>query len=168
MPGRLISPHGAVIGAAKFFSPTLFLGLGAGVFRQIDKTAVFPFMIVNWQINDKWRLSNPFQASPTGGAGLELVYALDSDWDLAGGATYRTYRFRLRSDGPTPDGIGRNQGIPVFARLTRKLGTQGRLDFYAGAVADGQLRVLDSNGATVASSDYKLAPLFGITATLNF
>jgi hypothetical protein len=69
---------------------------------------------------------------------------------------------------PPEYGIGRNQGIPLFARLTRKLGPQGRLDFYAGAVAGGQLRVLNSNGATVASSDHKLAPLLGITAALNF
>lgn len=41
-------------------------------------------------------------------------------------------------------------------------------NFYAGAVAGGQLRVLDSNGATVASSDYRLAPLLGIAAPLNF
>ncbi len=160
--------YGAVVGAMKFFSPTLVLGLGAGAFRQINHTMVFPFLVVNWQIDDKWRLSNPFQAGPAGGAGLELVYALAPDWELAAGATYRQYRFRLSSDGPTPDGIGRNQGVPVFARLTRRLAPQGRLDFYAGAVAGGQLRVLDSSGATLESSRYKLAPLLGITAALNF
>jgi hypothetical protein len=160
--------YGAVVGATKFFSPTLVLGLGAAVFRQIDKTVVFPFLVVHWQINDTWRISNPFQASPTGGGGLEIVHTLDDNWEIAGGAAYRDYRFRLRSDGPTPDGIGRNQGIPIFVRLTRKLGPQGRLDLYAGAVADGELRVLNSNSSTVASSDYKLAPLLGLTAALNF
>jgi hypothetical protein len=160
--------YGAVLGATKFFSPTLVLGIGAGAFRQIDKTVVFPFVIVNWQIDDHWRLSNPFQASPAGGAGLELVYAIDPQWEIAGGGTYREYRFRLRDDGPTPRGIGRNQGIPVFARLTRKLGPRGRVDFYAGAVAGGQLRVLNANGSTASSSDYKLAPLLGLTAALDF
>ena len=99
---------------------------------------------------------------------LELVYAIDTQWEIAGGATYREYRFRLQGDGPTPDGIGRNQGIPVFARLTRKLGTQGRIDLYAGAIAGGELRVLNANGSTAASSDYKVAPLLGLTAALNF
>jgi len=160
--------YGAVVGAAKLFSPTLYLGLGAGVYRQIDKTVAFPFLIVNWQIDDKWRVNNPFQAGPAGGAGLELVYALNPDWELAGGAAYRAYRFRLRSDGPTPDGIGRNQGVPLFLRLTTKPAAQARIDFYAGAVAGGQLRVLDANGSTVSSSDYKLSPLLGITAALNF
>ena len=53
---------GAVLGATEFFSPTLVLGLGAGVFRQIDKTRAFPLLIVNWQIDANWRVSNPFQA----------------------------------------------------------------------------------------------------------
>jgi len=159
---------GAVFGATRFFSPTLVLGVGAGVFRQIDKTRVFPLLIVNWQIDDQWRVSNPFQAGPAGGAGLELVRALGSQWELAAGASFRDYRFRLRSDGPAPDGIGRNEGVPVFARLTRQLGPQGHIDLYAGAVTAGKLRVLDSTGATLSSSNYHPAPLFAASATLAF
>jgi hypothetical protein len=159
---------GAVFGATQYFSPTLVLGIGAGVFRQIDKTRVFPLLIVNWQIDDQWRVSNPFQAGPAGGAGLELVRALGSQWELAAGASFRDYRFRLRDDGPAPGGIGRNEGVPVFARLTRQLGPRGHIDFYAGAVTAGKLRVLDANGATLASSSYHPAPLLAASATLNF
>jgi len=159
---------GAVFGATQYFSPTLVLGIGAGVFHQIDKTRVFPLLIVNWQIDDNWRVNNPFQAGPAGGAGLELVRALGSQWELAAGASFRDYRFRLRHDGPAPDGIGRNEGVPVFARLTRQLGPQGHIDLYAGAVTAGKLRVLDSSGATLSSSSYHPAPLFAASATLNF
>jgi len=159
---------GAVFGATQYFSPTLVLGVGAGVFRQIDKTRVFPLLIVNWQIDDQWRVNNPFQAGPAGGAGLELVRALGSQWELAAGASFRDYRFRLRDDGPAPGGIGRNEGIPVFARLTRQLGPRGHVDLYAGAVTAGKLRVLDANGATLASSSYHPAPLLAASATLNF
>jgi len=159
---------GAVFGATQYFSPTLVLGVGAGVFRQIDKTRVFPLLIVNWQIDDHWRVSNPFQAGPAGGAGLELVRALGSQWELAAGASFRDYRFRLRDDGPAPGGIGRNEGVPVFARLTRQLGPRGHIDLYAGAVTAGKLRVLDANGATLSSSSYHPAPLLAASATLNF
>ena len=160
--------YGAVFGATRFFSPTLVLGLGAGVFRQIDKTRVFPLLIVNWQIDDQWRVGNPFQAGPAGGAGLELVRALGAQWELAAGASFRDYRFRLRDNGPAPDGIGRNEGVPVFARLTRQLGPRGHIDLYAGAVTAGKLRVLDANGATLSSSSYHPAPLLAASATLNF
>jgi hypothetical protein len=113
-------------------------------------------------------VSNPFQAGPAGGAGLELVRALGSQWELAAGASFRDYRFRLRDDGPAPGGIGRNEGVPVFARLTRQLGPRGHIDLYAGAVTAGKLRVLDAHGATLSSSSYHPAPLLAASATLNF
>ena len=160
--------YGAVFGVTKVFSPTLVVGFGLGVFRQIDDTKYFPFLIVNWQINDKLRLSNPLPAGPAGGAGLELVYAFDSGWELAGGAAYRDYRFRLNEDAAAPGGLGRNTGVPVFARLTRKFGPAARIDFYAGLVAGGKLRLLDTNGETLQSADYGTAPLFGISGSFRF
>ena len=159
---------GAVVGVTKVFSPKLILGLGAGVFRQIDETKVFPFVIVRWQIDDRWRLGNPVQAGPAGGAGLELAYALDANWELAGGGTYREYRFRLKNDGPVPGGIGENRGIPVFARLSRKLGANGRVDLYAGAVLGGRLEVTSADGNKTTSSYYGAAPLLGITVAMDF
>jgi len=154
---------GAVLGATKVFSRDLIVGLGAGVFRQIDETRVFPFVILNWQINDKWKLANPFRAGPAGGAGLELVYAIDDNWDVAGGGTYREYRFRLKDSGPNANGIGQNQGIPLFARLTRKLGATGRLDLYAGATVAGSVRLRDPDGNALVSSDYNTAPFVALT-----
>jgi len=159
---------GAVLGATKVFSRDLVAGIGAGIFRQINETKVFPFLIVNWQIDDKWKLANPFQAGPAGGAGLELSYAIDDRWELAGGGTYREYRFRLKDSGPTPDGIGQNQGIPLFARLTRKLGPKGRLDLWAGATVAGKLKLRDTNGNELVSSDYNAAPFLAVTLRGEF
>ncbi len=160
--------YGAVVGVTKVFSPTLFAGVGLGVFRQIDEKSYFPFFIVNWQIDDAWRLSNPVEAGPAGGAGLELSYALADDWELGGGAAYRDYRFRLRSDAPVPNGLGRNSGTPVFARLTRKFGPTARIDLYAGAVVGGRLRVLDDSGHTLQQSDYGTAPLLALSGNISF
>lgn len=160
--------YGAVFGVTKVFSPTMVLGIGAGVFRQIDETKVFPFLIVNWWIDDKWRLSNPFRAGPAGGAGLELVYTIDDNWEAGGGGTWREYRFRLAENGPNPNGIGQNQGIPLFARLTRKVGPSAHLDLYAGAVVAGTVKLRDSGGNTLVSSDYNAAPFIGLTLRGNF
>ena len=55
--------------ASKVFSPRLTLGLGAAVFHRIDETEVFPFPVIDWQIDDRWKLMNPFEAGPAGGAG---------------------------------------------------------------------------------------------------
>jgi hypothetical protein len=159
---------GAVLGATKIFSRDRVVGLGAGVFHQINETKVFPFLIVNWKIDDKWKLANPLPAGPAGGAGLELVYAIDDNWDLGGGGTYREYRFRLKSSGPNANGIGQNQGIPLFARLTRKLGPNGRLDLYAGATVAGTLKLRDPDGNTLVSSDYNAAPFIALTLAGEF
>ncbi len=160
--------YGAVVGVTKVFSPTLFVGFGLGAFRQIDRNQYFPFIIVNWQISDVLRLSNPLQAGPAGGAGLELAYTWNDDWELAAGAAYRDYRFRLRSDASTPDGLGQNSGAPVFARLTRKFGPVAQIDLYAGAVVGGRLKVLNESGATVQSSNYSPAPFFALSGSISF
>ena len=160
--------YGAVVGVTKVFSPSLLVGLGLGAFRQIDRNQYFPFIIVNWQITDTLRLSNPLQAGPAGGAGLELAYAWSNEWELAGGAAYRDYRFRLRRDGTTPNGLGQNSGTPVFARLTRKFGPAAQVDLYAGMVVGGRLKVLNAAGTTVRSSDYGVAPLLALSASFNF
>ncbi len=159
---------GAVAGITHVFSRGLILGIGAGVFHQINETKVFPFPIVSWQISDNLKLGNPFRAGPAGGAGLELTYSIDDKWDLAGGGTYRDYRFRLQSSGPNADGIGQNQGIPLFARLSRKLGKDLRVDLYGGATVAGTLKLRDSNGNTLVSSDYNAAPFMALTLAADF
>jgi hypothetical protein len=155
--------YGGIVSATKVFSPSLVLGVGAGVVRQIDETKVFPFLIINWQIDDHWRLANPFAAGPAGGAGVELAYAPDDRWEFAIGGAYRLYRFRLNDSGPAPRGVGENRFIPLFARITRNLGPKTHIDLYAGGSVYGRLSVDNSNGNGFAQDDYKTAPAIGIT-----
>jgi len=159
---------GAVMTALKVFGPGKVLGVGVGVFRQIDETKVFPFLIVNWKLTDQLRLTNPLPAGPSGGAGLELAYAIDDHWEVAGGGAYRSYRFRLKSDGPYPDGIGESTSIPLFARIGRKFGEASRFDFYAGIATGGKLTVMDTNGNDIANDGYKTAPAIGLTLSSRF
>jgi hypothetical protein len=159
--GALI--YGAILSATKVYSPALVLGVGASVVRQIDETKVFPFLIVRSQIDDRWLLANPFPAGPAGGAGLELAYAIDDNRELAGGGAFRSSRFRLKDDGPTPGGIGENRFFPAFARLTRKFGSKTRLDFYAGVSAGGRLTVENAQGRQVGQDDYTTVPAIGLT-----
>jgi len=159
---------GAIFSATRFFSKDLVLGVGAGVFRQIEETRVFPFLIVNWQINDRLRLTNPFAAGPVGGAGLELAYALSDRWELAAGGSYRSYRFRLKDDGPNANGIGENRFFPIFARMSWKLAPGTKLDLYAAALVGGNLTLMDRSGNDIAKDDYKAAPAVGLTLAHRF
>jgi hypothetical protein len=160
--------YGAVLSATRIFSPDLVVGLGAGVFRQIDDTKVFPFLVVNWKITDRLRLNNPLQAGPAGGAGLELAYTLGDGWELGAGGSYRSYRFRLKSDGPVPGGIGENQFFPVFARLSYAFGAATRLDFYAAAFVNGELNVMRADGSDLYSDKYNAAPAVGLAFSHRF
>jgi len=159
---------GAIFAATRRFSPTLSLGFGVGVFDELDKTEVFPFVLVDWQINERLRLGNPFRAGPAGGAGLELAYTFSDTWEVAAGGTWRSYRFRLDRDGPYPDGIGESRGVPLFLRTSYSVTRDARLDFLAGVVVGGKLKVMDRNGNDIAEDDYDAAPIVGITLRTRF
>ncbi len=160
--------YGAVVIAKKDFSPTLSVGVGAAIYRQLYETKTFPFLAIDWKINDAWRLTNPFPAGPAGGAGLELVYSFGEGWEAGFGGTYRSFSFRLDDNGPVPDGIGENRSIPLFFRLSRNIGKQAQVDFHAAALANGRLKVKNQDGSDLASDDYSIAPAVGLTLRYRF
>lgn len=155
--------YGAIFSATKVVKSGLAVGIGASIVRQIDETKVFPYVILQWQIDERWRVANPFRAGPAGGAGLEVEYTIDNDWGIAAGGAYRSYRFRLNGDGAAADAIGENRYFPVFARLTRKLGARTNLDFYAGVSVRGRVSVDDGQDTEVVRDDYRTTPALGIT-----
>jgi len=154
---------GALVSGTKRFADGNRLGLGVGVFDRIEKTSVFPFLVVDWRLGGRWRVINPLPSGPTGPAGLELDYQFDGGWTAGVGAAYRVLRFRLSDSGPTPNGIGEERGVPVFLRVTRKFTDQMALHLYGGAVVAGQLRLENSSGGLLRDDDFDPAPLFGLT-----
>ena len=67
-----------------------------------------------------------------------------------------------------PDGIGDHTYIPVFFRLSRNIGRQAQIDFYAAALANGRLKVKNPDGSDLASDDYQTAPALGLTLRYRF
>jgi len=159
---------GGVFSATRFFADGNRLGLGVGIFQRLEKTSVFPLLLVDWKLGDRWRLVNPLSAGPTGPAGLEIDYRLDGGWNLGLGAAWRTTRFRLSESGPVANGIGEERGFPVFLRATRNFGAGMTMNLYAGVVTAGQLRVEDPNGNAVREVDADPAPLVGVTFSARF
>lgn len=159
---------GAVLAVSKTYAKDLTLGLGAGVFREIDENRVFPIVLVDWRLSDRWRLANPFTAGPAGGAGLELIHTPGDRWEFAGGGTWRSYRFRLDRDGPTPGGIGEKRQVPVYVRASYKAGPASRLDLVAGVALAGRLVVNDRDDRELVSEDFDPAPILGVTFQTRF
>lgn len=159
---------GAVFAATYAFRNDRKLGFGAGVFDRIGESRGFPFVSIDWRLSDRWRLTNPLQAGPTGPAGLVLAYDLSARWELGAGGAYRNLRFRLDERNLEPSGIGEQRGIVTFARLLHTLGP--KLDFvlYAGWILDGELRIEDENAQRRRTLGHGSAPLLALSLSRSF
>jgi hypothetical protein len=159
---------GATFTAAKRFDNGNVLGIGLAAFERLEETSFLPFLIVDWRLSERWRLINPLQAGPTGGAGLELDYVTDSGWNIGPGFAIRRARYRLSESGPTPNGIGDIRGVPIFLRASRTFAKMYTVNLYGGVVAGGELRVEDQNGNLLTKEDFKIGPLLGFNITARF
>jgi hypothetical protein len=159
---------GAMFTGVKRFDNGNVIGLGVGAYDRLEESAVFPFLVINWRLGERWRLLNPLPSGPTGPAGLELDYEFESGWAAGVGAAWRVERFRLSESGPVPDGIGQERTVPVFLRVTRSFGEQMNLHLFLGALVAGQLRVENSSGDRVQEEDFDPAPFVGLTFTARF
>ncbi len=158
--------YGAIFSGARRFSRGR-LGLGLGVFNRLEEVRAFPFVAVDWRLSENWRLTNPLAAGPTGPAGLEAKYAFGDGWELGAGGAYRNVRFRLNESGPIANGIGEERGMVAFVHLSRAVDRRVSLDFYAGAIFEGQLKVEDSNGNSLSDVDFDTAPLVGLNVRVR-
>jgi hypothetical protein len=155
--------YGVVLSAAYTFGPNLTLGLGGGVFERLDQTEFFPFVVVDWTIDDRLRLTNPFRAGPVGPAGLELIYAVNDQMEMGLGGAYRSYRFRLDDSSTVADGIGQVDFWAAFLRLGWRLGQSYHIDINGGALIGGTITIEDQDANELGESDYDPAPFVGAT-----
>jgi len=160
--------YGGIVSAVYRANPDLTIGFGAGVFYRLEQTRVFPSLIASWRITNRLRLENSYRLGATGPAGLELSYKVDENWEIAVGGGRRLARFRLDKDGFTPGGIGENSNWPVYARLSRKLGSALYLDLFGGAAFGGQMKLQDSKGNDIQSIDYQTTTFLGCNLRAGF
>ncbi len=158
---------GGIAWASYRFSPSLTLGLGAGVFSKPEEVSAFPLIIVDWKITDRLRLANPLQTGPAGPAGLELSYKLN-DFTIAGGGAYRSTRFRLDELGPVSNGVGEDRSFPLWARFSAKLGKAGTLGIYGGAMVGGKMTIEDRSGQKISDERYDASPFLSATISFKF
>ncbi|UCG38437.1 MAG: hypothetical protein JSV00_09705 [bacterium] len=159
---------GAVAAAVHSFRHDRRLGLGAGVFKGLEDTMVFPFISVSWQLNEDLALQNPLSAGPAGPAGLELVYDPSGTWQIGGGWAYTSFRFRLDDEGVGPDGVGEISGINVWVRASWQVDPKVKLGAYAGASLAGDAVIEDSNGRELESEHVGPTPLAAVTMEWKF
>ena len=140
----------------------LTIGPGVGVFDRIEEsTQVFPILVIDWDITERWNLSTGRGLAASQGPGLTLTYAATDNWTLGLAGRYEQVDFRLAEDGPGPGGIGRDETFPLVGTAEWSPNPGTRLSFFVGAEFGGELELADAQGNTIATSDYDTAMLFG-------
>jgi hypothetical protein len=161
--------YGLYAAAAWRISEDLTIGPGIGVFSRLeDGTRIFPFLVIEWDISERWNLSTGRGLAASQGPGLTLSYALSQSWSLGIAGRYENTEFRLDENGPTPGGVGRDQSIPVVAMASWDPNRTVDLSVFAGIELNGKLKLKNALGESVAESSYDPAPIFGATFKLRF
>ncbi|MBP7274873.1 MAG: hypothetical protein KBA51_01570 [Kiritimatiellae bacterium] len=157
--------YGGIALAQGRVSPQLQLGLGVGVFRDLDRTRGFPLMTMDWKPTDTFRVSHPHPVGPVGPAGLQASWAVHPDWTLGLGASYYSDRFRLKHRPDQEAEIGQWRGIPVWVRGSWRNGPF-QATCMVGYILSGELETETQAGHSVGKDDMDPAPFVAVALSV--
>ena len=161
--------EGAIVGARWQITDSFAIGPGVGWFSELGGGSnVFPFLIIDWDITDRISLSTGQGIGATQGPGLSLTWEATDKIKVGVAGRYESARFRLDSDNTTPDGYGEDDGFPLVATLEYSPLPNATLSAFAGVKLAGELKVEDSSGKQVDSTDYDPAPMAGFSFRVRF
>ncbi|WP_425046206.1 hypothetical protein [Primorskyibacter sp. S87] len=162
--------YGMFAGVAWRVNENLVIGPAFGAFTQLEKSGleVFPALLVDWDVNDRWNLNTGTGLGATRGPGLALSYAMTDTLKLSLVARSERVRFRLDGNGLAPNGVGEDKSIPVVLSLDYSPNPGVSLNVFAGAELNGRLTLDDVNGTEISSQSYETAPLAGVTFRVRF
>ena len=163
---------GGILGAQYTFSPGLRLGGGVLVNARLEESPlIVPIPFVYWEISEQLVLSNTIapDAYPRG-PGIEIAWRPTETWALALGGRWEFRRFRLDDDGPEirRGGVGEDEGIPLWLRLTYRLRDNLRADVLGGYSVGNRLRLADARGNDLLSSGTEPIPYLGAFVAWQF
>ena len=161
--------YGLFAAAAWRISEDLTIGPGIGVFSRLeDGTRIFPVLVIDWDISERWKLSTGRGLAASQGPGLTLSYSLNQAWRLGIAGRFENTEFRLDEIGQTPGGVGRDQSIPMVAMAAWRPSKIFKLSVFAGIEFNGKLKLKNALDELVDESSYDPAPIFGASFELRF
>lgn len=150
------------VGATYAVNDSLRVGLGVAVRSRLEDDAiVYPLPILHWQIDEQWTLA-------TGDDGLRLSYAPWDDWTFFASAGWEAREYRLSDTGPIPDGVMRDDRIPVALGTIWTPNEHFEIEATVGAAAWSRYEFLDSTGAQIADPDGDASLMAGLSARVRF
>jgi hypothetical protein len=160
---------GVLGGVAWRLDENLTIGPGVGVFSKLEGNArVFPILLIDWDISERWNLSTGRGLASSQGPGLTLSYTLNPNWSFGLSGRYEDIEFRLDDEGPAPGGIGRNQSLPLVLSARLEPDADTRFSAFMGFEFGGKLTLMDASDKKIQQADYDPAPVFGVAFDLRF
>jgi len=160
---------GMFAAAAWRLNEKLTIGPGIGVFSKLeDSTRIFPILVIDWKITERWYLSTSRALAASQGPGLTLGFLATETWSFGLTSRYENQEFRLDENGTTPGGIGKDQSIPVVVSAAWKPNKTVKLALFGGLEFAGKLKLKNAADELVSESKYDPAAIFGATFDLRF
>lgn len=159
---------GGVAGFTYQITDSLRVGAGIGISSRLEDDARFiPVPNIEWQIDEQWRLATTSRG--LGVRGLELSYDANEWLTLFALGGWASREYRLDDDGgPAPDGVLRDERVPLYIGATFKPADNVSIDVGVGGSVWSQFELLDSGGTEIADSDADPALGGWIGATVRF
>ena len=160
---------GIITGISYQVRPGLSIGPGFGVLTQLeDSVNVFPIVLVDWAMSEKFKLQTGRGFGASQGPGLVLTYALSDSWNLMIGGRMERFRLRLNSNGRVPNGVGQDRKASVSVGAQYAMGKLGFITLYTGINLSGELELNDAVGNEIVATDYDSTPFVGLNASIRF
>jgi hypothetical protein len=169
--GSMRDGRGAgILGGLSYrFSDTLSLGPGLGWFDDVgDDTSIFPIILVDWQITDRWSLNTGGGLAASQGPGVTLNYKIDNRWTAGVSARSEETRFSLKDKPGRTATVGQDSSAPMLLVLDYAPWPTARVSAVLGVELGGSLSLEDDSGREIAESDVDTAIVAGITFSSRF
>jgi|GEM_PF-245402 len=161
--------EGLLLGLGWRFSDRLEIGPGVGWFSEIgDSSNIFPILVIDWDINDRLKLSTGRGLAASQGPGLTLDWRVSKKVSLGITGRYERVRFRLDDKGAVPNGIGEDRSLPLILTFGFSPTPKINISAFAGAEFAGELRVRTPSGENIEKVEYDPAPVVGLAFRARF
>jgi hypothetical protein len=160
---------GGLLGVTYIMNSDLNFGGGLYVMSQVeDNATVLPIITANWKFAERWKAELGYTDIATVGYGALVTWDCQQDWQLSFGGQFHRSRFRIDGSGPSNDGIGQEQAFTLAAGLTWAPSSFFSATGFVGLATGGEIRLENSSGNELASSNYDPAPIIGLKAIFKF
>lgn len=154
--------YGGYIGFNYQITPGVWIGTGVGVQTELEDDLLFvPLFTLDLKLTDRLTLS-------ADGLSGRLTYEIDEEWDLFLDARYEYRQFRLDDDALVPDGVLRDQVVPISLGVTWKPTDALSLTAAGGVTAWRNLEVREEDENELASTDTDTAGFVSVVVKWVF